>query len=85
MAINIIAKGVKGKEYLITDMIATRLNESQFKQVQALNPFLSEYRFIKHEDTDFTWWTRIHKKLTKSKIVSGMDYDIDFYGNVTEY
>ena len=82
---NILAKGVKGKEYIITDMIATRLNEKQFLKIQQQNlEHLGGYRFIKQEDTDFMWWPRINRKLTP-KYIRTASFECDFWGNVTEY
>lgn len=84
--VNIIAKGQKGREYIITDMMATRLTKGQFDKLQAINEeLLGEYRFIPQAETDFSWWNRITKKLTARKIVSGVEYHCDFYGNITEY
>lgn len=83
---NIIAKGVKGKEYLITEMIATRLNKKQFERLQKANKdILGGYRFIDNRDTDFSWWSRINKKLTAKKIISGCAFECDFYGDIKEY
>lgn len=83
--VNIIAKGAPGREYIITDMMATRLTEAKFKQLQEMNPDLfRDYRFIPQEETDFSWWSRISKKLTARKIYSGVYFHCDFYGNVTE-
>jgi len=84
MAVNIIAKGVPGKEYLIRDMMATRLNETQFSALQAINPdTLGGYRFIPQAETDFSWWDRISKKLTATRIKQAY-FNCDFYGKVTE-
>ncbi len=83
--VNIIAKGVKGKEYIITDMIATRISEKKFKELQKINTEkLGDYRFIENKHTDFSWWARISKKLTPTKISSAY-FECDFYGNIREY
>lgn len=83
-AVNIIAKGAPGRPYIITDMIATRMSAKQFKRVQALNPdLLGGYRFIPQAETDFSWWSRVNKKLTPRKIVQAY-FECDFSGNVTE-
>ena len=83
--VNIIAKGKAGAEYIITDMIATRLSEEQFNKIKELNrDRFDGYRYIANEDTDFSWWSRITKKLTPTRIVPA-EFDIDFYGNITEY
>lgn len=83
---NIIAKRVKGQEYIIYDMIATKLNKKTFQKLQALNPaLLGDYYFIDYKDTDFSWWGKITKYLTLSKITSGWMFDCDFYGSITKY
>ena len=81
---NILAKRVQGKEYIITDFIATKLNEAQFNKIKDLNKdTLGGYSFVPFKDTDFTWWSRVNKKLTPKNITEAY-FDIDFYGNVTE-
>lgn len=83
-AVNIIARGVPGREYILTDMMATRLTEKQFTALQAINPdTLGGYRFIPQAGTDFSWWPRISRKLTARKIVTAY-FNCDFYGRVTE-
>ena len=58
MSVNILVKGVPGKEYIITDMIATRLSEEKFKKLQDINPeLLGGYRFTPQKETDFSWWS----------------------------
>lgn len=81
---NIIAKGRPGAEYILTDLIATRLSKSKFEQIQAQNEILKDYRYIPQNQTDFSWWPRISKKLTNKKIVQAY-FECDFYGNITEY
>lgn len=82
---NIIAKGVPGKEYIITDMMATSLSRKAFESAQEQNPdLLSGYRYIPFNDTDFSWWSRITKKLTARKIVQAY-FEIDFGGKVREF
>ena len=84
MAWNILAKRVKGKEYLLHDFMATTLNEKQFKELKAINQeTLGEYDFIPQAETDFSWWDKVNKKLTHKKITSAY-FDIDYYGNVSE-
>lgn len=76
-----------GCEYLIdlSSAMATRLSEREFEQVKQANPDKFEgYRYIKPSDIDFSWWYRIHRYLTKSKITT-REFDIDYHGNVTEY
>lgn len=83
---NILAKCDKEKSYIITDFIATKLTKTQFEKLKTLNEkLLGEYRFIAYNDTDFTWWSRVNKKLTASRLYKNCCFDIDFYGNVYEY
>lgn len=82
---NLLTKRVSGKEYLISDFIATKLSKKQFEKIKANNAFLSEYDFTPYKETDFTWWSRVSKKLTAKKLYSGVLFECDFYGNVTEY
>lgn len=82
---NLLVKGVKGKEYLIEDFIATKLSEREFKEIQELNmDWFGDYRFVKYEDTDFSWWCRVNKKLTKTRYKKNCHFEIDFNGNVRE-
>lgn len=81
---NLLTKRVTGKEYLISDFIATKLNRKQFENVQSQNEFLKEYTFTPYSETDFSWWSRVFKKLTAKKLYSNVEFDCDFYGNVTE-
>lgn len=86
MKYNIVAKCVKGKEYLMTEMIATSLSKKQFEQLKELNKEKWEdYRFIPYNNTDFSWWHRITKYLTKRYIYSGVYFDCDYWGNITKY
>lgn len=82
---NILAKCLKGQEYIITDMIATKLTKQKFAKLQELNDFLQDYRFIEYKDTDFTWWDKITKYLTINKLYKNCNFDIDYYGNITRY
>lgn len=91
---NIIAKTIPNKEYIITEMIATKSNKKLFKELQEKYDYLKEYKFIDYKDTDFTWWGKITKLLTIRKdtlfknITFNIKYcyfDIDFYGNITKY
>lgn len=82
---NIIAKGVPGKEYIITEMMATAMSCKKFEQLQAINKDrLGGYRFIPQSETDFSWWSRITKKLTPTKIISAC-FDCDWNGKITQY
>ena len=83
---NIVAKCVKGAEYIMTDMIATNLNKKQFEQIKEWNKDkFEDYRFIDYKDTDFTWWDRITKFLTKRGVYSNTYFNCDYYGNITKY
>ena len=83
---NIVALSVPGKEYIIKDMMATRLTKKQFEYVQAhTSGRFDDWRFIPYDGTDFSWWSRIDKKLTQRKIYSGLTFDCDARGNITEY
>lgn len=85
MAWNMLVKRVKGKEYLIYDFMATTLNKKDFEAIKKINlDTLGEYDFIPQAETDFSWWSKVTKKLTKTKIVTAY-FDIDFYGKVSEY
>ena len=82
---NIIAKCVPGKEYIIKSMMATPLTASQFEKVKELNQErFADYRFIPFKDTDFSWWDKITQKLTKTKIKDAC-FNCDFNGKVSEY
>lgn len=83
---NIVALGVPGKEYIIKEMMATRLTKKQFEHVQAhTDGRFDDWRFIPHDETDFSWWSRIDKKLTQRRIYSGLMFDCDARGDITEY
>lgn len=85
MAWNMLARRVKGKEYLIYDFMATTLDKNTFEKLKSINKkTLGEYDFIPQAETDFSWWDRCSKKLTKTKIVMNTAFDIDYYGNVSE-
>lgn len=84
MAWNMLVKRVPGKEYLIHSFMATTLDEATFNKMKAINPdTLGDYHFIPQSETDFSWWSKCFRKLTRTKIVDA-DFDIDFYGKVTE-
>lgn len=79
-----IAKGVKGKEYILTDIMATSLSRSQFEKLQAINEeLLGDYHYIPQNETDFSWWDRINRKLTVTRIKTAY-FECDYYGNVRE-
>lgn len=83
--ITLLVKPLKDKPYIITDFMATRLSKKDFERLQELNPeLLKDWRYTPRKETDFSWWSKVTKKLTKTKIVTAY-FDIDFYGNVSEY
>lgn len=66
---NLLVKRKAGAEYIITDMMATRLSERKFKELQACNKdTLGDWEFMQARDVDWTWWDRVFKKLTPSAI-----------------
>ena len=82
---NLLLKGAPDRPYIITDFIATRLSETDFKRIQAQNmAILGDYRYTPYDETDFSWWGRVNKKLTKKKLYKNVEFHCDFYGNVTE-
>lgn len=86
MKYNIVAKFDKDKPYIMYEMMATNLNKKDFEKVQKLNmEKLSEYRFIPYNETDFSWWIKISKFLTKRKIYKNTYFKIDYFGNITKY
>ena len=67
---NLLVKRKEGAEFIITDMIATRLSKRKFEELKAVNAEkLGEYEFMKASDVDWTWWdNRVFKKLTTKAI-----------------
>lgn len=66
---NLLVKRKAGAEFIITDMMATRLSERKFKELQACNKdTLGDWEFMQARDVDWTWWDRVFKKLTPSAI-----------------
>lgn len=66
---NLLVKRKAGQEFIITDMMATRLSERKFKELQACNKDkLGDWEFMQARDVDWTWWDRVFKKLTPSAI-----------------
>lgn len=66
---NLLVKRKAGAEFIITDMMATRLSERKFKELQASNKDeLGEYEFMSASEVDWTWWDRVFKKLTERAI-----------------
>ena len=66
---NLLVKRKAGQEFIITDMMATRLSERKFKELKACNKdTLCEYEFMSASEVDWTWWDRVFKKLTERAI-----------------
>lgn len=83
---NLLVKRNKEKAYLINDFIATKLSEKEFEKTKELNPkLLGDYDFMPFSDTDFGFWNRVDKYLTKTKLTKNVAFEIDYYGNVTKY
>jgi hypothetical protein len=82
---NVIAKPKEGQEYILTEMMATKLSQAKFEKLKNLNPeLLGGFVFIPYSKTDFCWWGKITKCLTPTKIKRAY-FDIDFCGNVTQF
>lgn len=89
MKYNLIAKQDERYAFLLSDFIATTLSKETFEKIKEHNKKLFEnYVFIPYEETDFSWWTKVSKKLYATrkgyKLRTGVYFDIDFYGNVSE-
>lgn len=81
---NMLVKPLEGREYILTDFIATKLSEKEFEELRPLNSFLFEgFIFIKSKNIDFTWWDKCHKYLTEHKLYVNQYFNCDFYGRVT--
>lgn len=66
---NLLVKRKEGAEYIITDMIATRLSKRKFEELKAVNAEkLGGYEFMKADEVDWTWWDKVFKKLTTKAI-----------------
>ena len=84
MAWNMLVKRVEDKPYIIHGFMATTMSKEKFEKLKAINPdTLGDYDFIAQKDTDFSWWSKVERKLTPTKIVRAY-FDIDYYGNVSE-
>jgi len=82
---NMLVKRVKGKEYFITDFMATRLSKKKFEALKEVNQDkLGEWEFVPFSETDFTWWDRCFKKLTPSAIRRA-EFRITWDGKVEEW
>lgn len=66
---NLLVKRKAGAEYIITDMIATRLSKRKFEELRQINMNkLGDYEFMPASEVDWTWWDRVFKKLTERAI-----------------
>ena len=64
---NMLVKRVAGAEYIIKDFMATSMSRKKFEELQAINQDkLGDWEWC--DDIDWTWWDRVHKKLTPSAI-----------------
>lgn len=84
MKYNMLVKRVPDKPYIIYGFMATTMSKTKFEALKAINPqTLGDYDFIPQSETDFSWWSKVTKKLTPTKIKEAY-FDIDYYGNVSE-
>jgi hypothetical protein len=66
---NLLVKRLKGREFIITDMMATQLSKRKFEELQQINMSkLGDYEFMHASEVDWTWWDRVFKKLTERAI-----------------
>ena len=66
---NLLVKRLEGREFIITDMMATRLSKRKFEELKACNEDkLGAWEFMPASEVDWTWWDRVFKKLTPSAI-----------------
>ncbi len=89
MKYNILAKQDKKYTFLLSDFIATKINKETFEKIKEHNKnYFEDYVFIPYEETDFSWWQRVNKKLYKAKVgyklKKGVYFECDWYGNVSE-
>lgn len=64
---HMLVKRVDGAEYLIKDFMATSLSRKKFEALQVVNQEkLGDWQWC--DDVDWTWWDRVHKKLTATAI-----------------
>lgn len=83
---NMLVKRHPEKSYLVGDFIATKLNKKDFEELKGLNKdLLGKHEFVKFEDTDFSWWSKTHQQLTKTKLIKNLVFEKDYYGNITKY
>ena len=72
---NMLVRRQTGREYIITDFMATSLSRKKFEALQAVNQDkLGDWQWC--DDWDWTWWDRVHKKLTATAIRRA-DYRFD--------
>lgn len=83
---NLLVKRVKGEEFIISDLIATKLSKEQFEEIKRFNPkLLGDYEFCAYKDTDFLWWQNVHKYLTSTKLVNNVIFQIDYDGGIYKF
>lgn len=72
-----LVKRVEGAEYIIKDFMATRLSRKKFEELKEANQAtLGDWQWC--DDIDWTWWDRVHKKLTTTAIRrADFRYDIN--------
>lgn len=64
---HMLVKRVDGAEYLIKDFMATSLSRKKFEALKEVNQDkLADWQWC--DDVDWTWWDRVHKKLTATAI-----------------
>lgn len=64
---NLLVKRVAGAEYIIKDFMATSLSRNKFEALKEANQeLLGDWTWC--DDWDWTWWDRVHKKLTATAI-----------------
>ncbi len=81
---NMLVKPVEGREYILTDFIATSFGKEKAERYIANNEVLKGYKFTPASEIDFSWWDKCFKKLTEKAIRRTEGYEIDWYGNVKE-
>ena len=81
---NMLVKPMEGREYVLTDFIATEFGKERAERYIMNNEVLKGYKFVPKHEIDFSWWSKCFKKLTPKAIRRTEGYDIDWYGNVKE-
>lgn len=68
----IIAKAVKGREYMIRPYAITTLKREEWEKIHNHDYGFTDseayiWKYIPYDDTDFSWWESCRWKLTKTK------------------